>query len=66
MAKKNPTLETVKFVTRIAVLVGVPAVLAELAVQKPEWGGWIGVALAVWDKYRHENPNTPAKGLLPW
>lgn len=65
MAKKNPTLETLKFVTRTAVLVGVPAVLAELAVQKPQWGFWLGLVGMIVDKYIHNSP-VKAKGLLPW
>jgi hypothetical protein len=53
-AKKRSLQETVKFVLRVALLVGVPAILGQLAVDKPEWGAWIGVALTVLDKLKFE------------
>lgn len=59
-------IETVKFVLRTVLLVGVPAVLTQLAKDKPEWGAWLGIALLVVDKLFHENKNTKINGLLPF
>lgn len=66
LSKNNPLWETAKFVARTAVLVGVPAVVAELATQKPEWGVWLGIVAMVFDKLIHEDKTTNIKGLLPF
>ena len=58
--------ETTKFVARTAVLVGVPAVLAELIKSKPEWGVWLGIVALIVDKLIHENKDIKANGVLPW
>lgn len=72
MADKNETtnsrkaaVEALKLLFRISLLVGIPAILAELAKSKPEWGGLIGVILLVIDKYIHENPSIQANGISP-
>lgn len=72
MADKNETansrkaaVEAVKLIFRLALLVGVPAILGELAKSRPEWGGAIGVILLVIDKYLHENDDIQINGLSP-
>jgi hypothetical protein len=57
--------ETIKFILRVSILVGVPAVLSALVEQKPEWGVIIGLVLTVIDKLIHELP-VRFKGLLPF
>jgi hypothetical protein len=63
---KNSLWETAKFVARTVFLVGVPAVIAQLVKEKPEWGAWLGIAALVVDKLIHENKNVKANGLLPF
>lgn len=63
---KQSLWETSKFIARTALLVGVPAVVAELAKSKPEWGVWLGIVALVVDKLIHEDKSTKAKGLLPF
>lgn len=72
MADKNETpssrkaaVESLKLLLRLAFLVGIPSILAELAKSKPEWGGAIGVILLVIDKYIHTNPDIKLNGLSP-
>lgn len=64
--KENPLWETAKFVARVAILTSVPAVIAQLAADKPEWGVWLGIAAVIFDKLIHEDKTIPAKGLLPF
>ena len=62
---KKSFIETSKFVLRIVILVGVPAILAEVVKEKPEYGVYVGIVLAIIDKYIHHLPNE-YKGLLPF
>lgn len=57
--------QTVKFVLRTVVLVGVPAVLSALVASNPNWGLVVGLMLSVVDKYIHHLPNE-YRGLLPF
>lgn len=63
---KTSIWETTKFVARTSLLVGVPAVVAELAKSKPEWGVWLGIVALVVDKLVHENKDVKLNGLLPF
>lgn len=58
-------VETVKFVGRTVVLVGVPAVVSQVIKDKPQYGVPIGFALMAVDKYIHKLPNEYI-GLLPF
>lgn len=65
MVNVNAVVETVKFVLRMAVLVGIPATLAAVVAAKPQAGVAIGFVLALVDKYIHKLPNE-YRGLLPF
>ena len=62
---RKAAVESLKLILRLSLLVGVPAILGELAKSKPEWGGAIGVILLVIDKYIHENPSIKSNGISP-
>jgi hypothetical protein len=64
-AKKKAIWEGVKFVLRIIVLFGIPAVLTAVIDAQPKWAVVIGMALAFIDKVIHKLPNE-YKGLLPF
>lgn len=61
----NALKETIKFVLRTIVLVGVPSVLAQVIKDKPQYGVPIGFVLMAVDKYIHKLPNEYV-GLLPF
>jgi hypothetical protein len=63
--QEHAALEALKFVVRVTILVGVPAILTALITAKPQWGLGIGIALAAVDKYIHKLPNE-YQGLLPF
>ena len=65
-ALQKSAWETTKFVIRTTLLVGVPAVLAELIKSKPEWGVWLGIVALIVDKLLHENKDVKVNGLLPF
>jgi hypothetical protein len=57
--------ETIKFIVRLIVLFGIPAMIAAAIDAKPEYAIVIGTILAAIDKYIHKLPNE-YKGLLPF
>ena len=65
MLDVHAVVESVKFVLRMAVLVGVPATLSAVVATNPKWGVGIGFVLALVDKYVHKLPNQ-YRGLLPF
>ena len=64
------TVETLKFVARMALLILVPVLVAQAANLTGFWGQLVGVALPVVlpivDKWVHEDERIPAKGVLPF
>lgn len=63
------TLETIKFLVRLVLLMGTPQLVLFLT---NAGGNWVYVAnaltilLPVIDKWVHEDERIPAKGLLPF
>lgn len=62
---KKALVETVKFVARTVVLVGVPSVLSQVIKDRPQYGVPIGFVLMAVDKYVHKLPNEYV-GLVPF
>lgn len=64
------TVETLKFIARMALLILVPVFVAQAAELTGTWGTLVGVALPVLlpivDKWIHEDERIPAKGVLPF
>lgn len=64
------TVETVKFIVRMALLILVPVLVAQAAELTGTWQTLVGVALPVLlpiiDKWVHEDERIPAKGVLPF
>lgn len=67
---KKPLFETVKFVVRLALLVGLPIVVANLAKLEGDWAVVVGqilpVVLPILDKWVHEDSRIPFKGVAPF
>ena len=57
--------ETLKFIGRTILLVGLPSVLSQVVATKPEWGVYIGFVLMAVDKLIHKLPNE-YRGLVPF
>lgn len=66
----HPAYETLKFVLRLALLIGVPLLISQSADFTGVWKTLFEIALPILlpiiDKYIHQDPNIPAKGLLPF
>lgn len=66
----NTSVETLKFVVRMAILILTPVLVAQTAGLTGFWGQLVGVALPVvlpiLDKWVHEDERIPAKGVLPF
>lgn len=66
----NTSVETLKFMVRMALLILVPVFVAQAANLTGFWGNLVGVALPVLlpivDKWVHEDERIPAKGILPF
>jgi hypothetical protein len=62
---KKAAWETLKFLVRIVILIGLPQLVLYLT---NAGGNWVTVAdaLSVIDKWVHEDSRIPAKGLLPF
>lgn len=64
------TIETVKFVLRLAILFGTPIVVAQLAnltgTAQVIVGQVLPILLPIIDKWVHEDERIPAKGMLPF
>lgn len=64
------SVETLKFMVRMALLILVPVFVAQAANLTGFWGNLVGVALPVLlpiiDKWIHEDERIPAKGVLPF
>lgn len=64
------SIETLKFVARMALLILVPVFVAQAAELTGFWGNLVGVALPVVlpivDKWIHEDERVPARGVLPF
>jgi len=64
------TLETVKFVVRMALLILVPVLVAQAANLTGFWGTLVGVALPVLlpiiDKWVYLDDRIPARGIVPF
>ena len=66
---KGAAWETLKFLVRIVILIGLPQLVVYL---KNAGGDWVIVAnavsvlLPIIDKWVHEDSRIPAKGLLPF
>lgn len=68
--QKKPLVETGKFVLRLALLIGLPLLVAHQADLKGVWADVVGVYLPILlpivDKWIHEDPRIPAKGISPF
>ena len=66
----NTSVETLKFVVRMALLILVPVFVAQTAELTGFWGNLVGVALPILlpviDKWIHEDERIPARGVLPF
>ena len=66
----NTSVETLKFVVRMALLILVPVFVAQTAELTGFWGQLVGVALPVVlpiiDKWVYLDDRIPAKGVLPF
>lgn len=64
------SVETLKFMVRMALLILVPVLVAQAANLTGFWGNLVGVALPIvlpiLDKWIHEDERIPAKGILPF
>lgn len=67
---KQGIINTLKFILRVALLVGVPILISEskdfTGNLKFVFDAVLPVALPIIDKYIHEDPRIPIKGLLPF
>jgi len=63
-------LETLKFVLRYALLIGVPVAIKYAANLQGFWGTLVGavipVLLPIIDKFVHEDPRISANGVVPF
>ena len=66
----SPVLETLKFVVRLGLLVGVPILISNVANLSGTWqtafATVLPIVLPIVDKWVHEDTRIPAKGLLPF
>lgn len=62
---KKAIWETAKFIGRYFVLFGIPAALAAIVKEKPEYAVPIGIIFSVIDKFIHHLPNE-YRGLVPF
>lgn len=63
------TLETIKFLIRLLLLIGAPQVILYFTNAGGNWvyvANALSVLLPVIDKWVHEDERIPAKGLLPF
>ncbi len=64
------SVETLKFVVRMAILILTPVLVAQTAELTGFWGNLVGVALPILlpvvDKWVHEDERIPARGVLPF
>lgn len=66
---KSAAWETLKFLVRIVILIGLPQLVAYLTNAGGDWvivANAVSVLLPVIDKWVHEDSRIPAKGLLPF
>jgi hypothetical protein len=67
---KKTLWETAKFVIRMALLIGIPIGIAQVANLTGQWKAIFDVALPIAlpiiDKWIHEDPKIPAKGIIPF
>ena len=62
-------LETLKFVVRMVILIGVPQLILVLTNAGGDWvtvANAISVLLPIADKWVHEWDRIPAKGIIPF
>jgi hypothetical protein len=67
---KQGIINTLKFILRVALLVGIPILISKAnsftGDVKLVFDAVLPVALPIIDKYIHEDPRIPIKGLLPF
>lgn len=64
---KKTTLEVVKFIARLAILIFGPQLLALATDNSGEtWADLLSVTLPIVDKWIHESEKTKLNGLLPF
>lgn len=66
----NTSVETLKFVVRMAILILTPVLVAQTAELTGFWGNLVGVALPILlpiiDKWVYLDDRIPARGVLPF